>query len=147
MPAVGPARRRVERGSATMRLGRAGLLESGRGNEAGASATPPRREQPTSASALSRPRARPVGSRPPTKLPYRRVESGTETEYLEVPVDTIKLIAEQKHFFTAELRLADYGRVMLVGDQEAVEHVLAVLGQHDGHNLRILPPEPRDPTS
>jgi hypothetical protein len=55
-------------------------------------------------------------------------------------VDTIKLIAEQKHFCTAELRLADYGRVMLVGDQEAVEHLLAILGQNEGHELRLVPP-------
>jgi hypothetical protein len=56
-------------------------------------------------------------------------------------VDTIRLIAEQKHFYTAELQLAELGRVMLVGDQEAVEHVLAVFGQHDGRDLRILQPD------
>jgi hypothetical protein len=56
-------------------------------------------------------------------------------------MDTIKLIAEQKHFFTAELRLAGYGRVMLVGDQEAVERILSVLSEHENHNLTILPPE------
>lgn len=54
-------------------------------------------------------------------------------------MDTIRLIAEQKHFYTAEIRLTDYGRVMLVGDQEAVERILAAVGEYAGHDLRILP--------
>jgi hypothetical protein len=56
-------------------------------------------------------------------------------------VDTIRLIAEQKHFYTAEIRLTDYGRVMLVGDREAVERILAAVGEFDGHDLKLLPPE------
>lgn len=56
-------------------------------------------------------------------------------------MDTIRLIAEQKHFYTAELRLAEYGRIMLVGDQEAVERVLAIVAEHEGHDVKIVPPE------
>lgn len=56
-------------------------------------------------------------------------------------MDTIKLLAEQKHFYTADLRLADYGRVMLIGDQAAVERILAVISGHEGHDLTVLPPE------
>lgn len=57
-------------------------------------------------------------------------------------MDTIKLLAEQKHFYTADLRLAAYGRVMLIGDRAAVERILAVISQHEGHELTVLPPEP-----
>lgn len=56
-------------------------------------------------------------------------------------MDTIRLLAEQKHFYTADLRLADYGRVMLIGDQAAVERILAVIAQHEGHDLRVVPSE------
>jgi hypothetical protein len=40
------------------------------------------------------------------------------------------------------VELDEYGRVMLIGDQEAVEHLLAVLGEQANHNLKLLPPEP-----
>jgi hypothetical protein len=56
-------------------------------------------------------------------------------------MDTIKLVAEQRHFFTADVELADYGRVMLVGDQPAVERVLALIGQHGDHDLRLVGPD------
>lgn len=45
-----------------------------------------------------------------------------------------------RHFFTAEIELAEYGRVMLVGDQEAVERLIAMLASQDGH-FKLLPPE------
>jgi hypothetical protein len=57
-------------------------------------------------------------------------------------VDTVRLAALQRHFYTADVALAKYGRVMLVGDQEAVERVLTVLGEHVNHELKLLPPEP-----
>jgi hypothetical protein len=57
-------------------------------------------------------------------------------------MDTIRLTAHQRHFYTADVELEGYGRVMLVGDQEAVERLLAVLGEHKNHHLRLLPPEP-----
>jgi hypothetical protein len=55
-------------------------------------------------------------------------------------VDTVRLTAHQRHFFTADVELAEYGRVMLIGDQEAVEHLLAVLAEHVNHELQLLPP-------
>jgi hypothetical protein len=55
-------------------------------------------------------------------------------------VDTIRLTARQRHFYTADVELEGYGRVMLVGDQEAVERFLAVLGEHKNHTLKLLPP-------
>jgi len=32
-------------------------------------------------------------------------------------MDTIRTVATERHFWTAELNLRDYGRVLLVGDQ------------------------------
>lgn len=55
-------------------------------------------------------------------------------------MDTVRLVAQQRHFYTADVELTDYGRVMLVGEQEAVERVLAVLGEHKNHTLRLVPP-------
>jgi hypothetical protein len=57
-------------------------------------------------------------------------------------VDTIRLTAKARHFYTADVELDKYGRVMLIGDQEAVEHLLAVLGERPNHHLKLLPPEP-----
>jgi hypothetical protein len=57
-------------------------------------------------------------------------------------VDKVRLTAQARHFYTADVELAEYGRVMLIGDQEAVERLLAILGQHENHHLRLLPPEP-----
>jgi hypothetical protein len=57
-------------------------------------------------------------------------------------MDKVRVTAMQRHFYTADVELADYGRVMLVGDQEAVERLLTILGEHKNHNLRLVPPEP-----
>jgi hypothetical protein len=57
-------------------------------------------------------------------------------------VDVVRLTAQERHFYTADVELEAYGRVMLIGDQEAVERVLAILGQHENHHLKLLPPEP-----
>jgi hypothetical protein len=57
-------------------------------------------------------------------------------------VDKVRLTAQARHFYTADLELAKYGRVMLIGDQEAVERLLAILGEHKNHTLRLVPPEP-----
>jgi hypothetical protein len=45
-------------------------------------------------------------------------------------VDTIRTLAQERHFFTAEVRLVDFGQVLLIGDQPAVEQLLAALGEH-----------------
>jgi hypothetical protein len=48
-------------------------------------------------------------------------------------MDTIRTLAQERHFFTAEVQLVDFGQVLLIGDQAAVERLLAVLGEH--HDL------------
>jgi hypothetical protein len=60
-------------------------------------------------------------------------------------MDTVRRLAEERHFFTADLQLADYGQVLLIGDQEAVERVLAVLGEHKNHTVLSLPAEEDSP--
>jgi hypothetical protein len=60
-------------------------------------------------------------------------------------MDKVRLTAQQRHFYTADVELADYGRVMLVGDQDAVERLLSILGEHKNHTLRLVPPESPDP--
>ena len=54
-------------------------------------------------------------------------------------VDTIRTVAEERHFFTAEVSLVDFGQVLLIGDQSAVERLLAALGDH--HDLVRLEAE------
>jgi hypothetical protein len=55
-------------------------------------------------------------------------------------VDTIRTLAQERHFFTAEVKLVDYGQVLLIGDEPAVEQLLSVLGER--HKLVHLQPEP-----
>jgi hypothetical protein len=50
-------------------------------------------------------------------------------------MDTVKRLALHRHFYTAELHLADYGQVLLTGDEEAVEHLLSVIKEHAEHEL------------
>ena len=57
-------------------------------------------------------------------------------------VDTIRLIAKQRHLFTAEVRFGDFGHVLLVGDPAAVERVISILGEHDDHDFEIALDEP-----
>jgi hypothetical protein len=60
-------------------------------------------------------------------------------------MDTIRTLAAERHFFTAELKLREYGQVLLIGDEAAVERVLAILAEHDDHDLVRLPdPLPRE---
>ncbi len=56
-------------------------------------------------------------------------------------MDKVKLLAQERYFYTADVELAGYGKVPLVGDQEAVERVLMILGRDANHDLRILPPD------
>jgi hypothetical protein len=60
-------------------------------------------------------------------------------------VDKVRLTAQARHFYTADVELAEYGRVMLIGDQQAVERLLAILGEHKNHQLKLVPAEPPDP--
>ena len=62
-------------------------------------------------------------------------------------MDTIRLTAKQRHFYTADVELEGYGRVILVGDQDAVERLLGVLGEHKNHTLTLLPPINDQPPS
>ena len=50
-------------------------------------------------------------------------------------MDTIKTLAHDRHFFTADVRLADYGQVLLIGDAQAVKRLLTVMEEHAGHDL------------
>ena len=50
-------------------------------------------------------------------------------------MDTIKTLAEERHFFTAEMQLRDFGQVLLIGDQAAVDRVAQVVSEHDEHEL------------
>ena len=45
-------------------------------------------------------------------------------------MDTIRTLAQERHFFTADVRLVDFGQVLLIRDQPAVEQLLAALGEH-----------------
>ena len=54
-------------------------------------------------------------------------------------MDTIRTLAQERHFFTAEVRLVDFGQVLLIGDQPAVEQLLAALGEY--HDLVHVEPE------
>lgn len=50
-------------------------------------------------------------------------------------VDTIRTLAEQRHFFTSELELEGYGRVLMIGDQTAVEYMRQMVSEHEAHIL------------
>jgi hypothetical protein len=50
-------------------------------------------------------------------------------------MDTIKTLAHDRHFHTAEIRLADYGQVLLVGDRRAVARLVEVIREHAAHDL------------
>jgi hypothetical protein len=56
-------------------------------------------------------------------------------------MDTVKMLAKERAFYTADVEFEAYGRVLLIGDQEAVERLLDILGQHKNHTLRLLPDE------
>ena len=60
-------------------------------------------------------------------------------------MDTIRTLAAERHFFTAELKLREYGQLLLIGDEAAIERVLAIVAEHDDHDLVRLPdPLPRE---
>jgi hypothetical protein len=50
-------------------------------------------------------------------------------------VDTIRTLAEERHFFTVELQLRDFGNALLIGDQAAVERIARVVNEHEEHKL------------
>ena len=54
-------------------------------------------------------------------------------------MDTIRTVAMDRHFWTAEINLREYGRALLVGDQEAVERIVRIVAEHDEHDLIQLP--------
>jgi hypothetical protein len=54
----------------------------------------------------------------------------TSAQYNVWAMDTIRTLAEERHFFTAEVRLVEFGQVLLIGDEPAIEHLLAALGEH-----------------
>ena len=61
-------------------------------------------------------------------------------------MDTIKALAHDRHFFTADVRLEDYGQLLLIGDRPAVERFLEVFKEHGVHNLVVQVDDPsRDP--
>jgi hypothetical protein len=54
-------------------------------------------------------------------------------------MDTIRTLATERHFWTAQLDLTDYGQVLLIGDRAAVERLLEIVAQRGGHELVRLP--------
>ena len=50
-------------------------------------------------------------------------------------MDTIRTLAEQRHFFTSELELEGYGRVLMIGDEDAVNHLRELIAEHEAHIL------------
>jgi len=50
-------------------------------------------------------------------------------------MDKIRTLARQRHFHTSELELNGYGRVLMVGDQSAIEHIVQLIAQEEAHNL------------
>ena len=50
-------------------------------------------------------------------------------------MDVIRRLADQRHFFTAQLTLRDYGQVLLIGDQAAVERLATLVSEHEEHDL------------
>lgn len=59
--------------------------------------------------------------------------------YRQSVVDTIRTLANARHFLTADLRLAGFGQVLLIGDRQAVERVLAIVDAHADHDLVAAP--------
>jgi hypothetical protein len=59
-------------------------------------------------------------------------------------VDTVKMLARDRHFYTADIDLAAYGEVLLVGEQAAVERLLEVIREHPGHDLVAIETGPED---
>jgi hypothetical protein len=59
-------------------------------------------------------------------------------------VDTIKMLARDRHFYTADIDLAEYGEVLLIGEEAAVERLLTVVREHAGHDLITIEIEPED---
>jgi len=59
-------------------------------------------------------------------------------------VDTIRTLAQARHFFTAELRLQEFGQLLLIGDQAAVERLSQILSEHHEHELIRLSDQPGD---
>lgn len=51
-------------------------------------------------------------------------------------MNTIRTISHDKHFFTADLRLAGFGQVVLTGDRTAVERLIAALAE-GGHEIVV----------
>jgi hypothetical protein len=54
-------------------------------------------------------------------------------------MDTIRTLAAERYFFSMELKLRGYGQLLLTGDEQAVDRVLAILAEHDEHDLIRLP--------
>jgi hypothetical protein len=56
-------------------------------------------------------------------------------------MDTIRTLAEERHFFTVELQLRDFGSALLIGDQAAVERIARVVSEHEEHKFVDLSPD------
>jgi predicted solute-binding protein len=50
-------------------------------------------------------------------------------------VDTIRRLAEERHFYTAEIALADYGQALVIGDEAMVDHIRELIRQTGVHDL------------
>ena len=52
------------------------------------------------------------------------------------------MLARDRHFYTADIRLADYGDVIMIGDEDAVERLLRVIREHAQHEFVSIETEP-----
>jgi hypothetical protein len=55
-------------------------------------------------------------------------------------VDTIRALAHDRHFYTVDVRLEEYGQVLVIGDRKAVERLTEIIKEHGVHDLEVLPP-------
>lgn len=50
-------------------------------------------------------------------------------------MDTIRKLAEERHFHTAEIEIGGYGRAVVIGDEDAVARIRQLIAEHDDHDL------------
>jgi hypothetical protein len=59
-------------------------------------------------------------------------------------VDTVRTIAQQRHFYTAQIELAGYGLALVIGDQTAVERIRQLIAEDEAHDLIDVTDETND---
>jgi hypothetical protein len=89
----------------------------------------------------------------PSRYPCRRAATvplgrrqRTGPRVSNTGVDTVRTLAQQRHFFTSEIELTGFGRVLLIGDEEAVERIRELISVDGTHDLVDITDEPNDGT-